>query len=153
MRQGGQRIAQVLSAASLAATLLLGGCGGGVDGVELNGKVFDWLGVSPAALAASKKEPKMAARAPLVLPPDTQRLPTPGSEQAPSDLAGVDDPDRRKVAEAKERERLHKAYCSGEMTWKENTFDPRLTNNHNRSPYGPCSGLLSGITGNIKQGE
>lgn len=147
-----QRIAHLLGAASLAATLVLGGCGGGVDGVELNGKVFDWLGVSPSALAASKAEPKMAARAPLVLPPDTQRLPAPGSGQAPSDFAGFDDPDHRKVAEAKERERLHRAYCSGEMTWKQDTLRAEDLKT-NRSPYGPCSELTGGITSQIKQAK
>jgi hypothetical protein len=39
---------------------VLGGC---ADGVELNGKVFDFLGVSPAALEASRREPKLAERA------------------------------------------------------------------------------------------
>ena len=53
---------------------------GCADGIDLNGKVFDWMGVSPAAMEASRREPKMAERAPLVLPPDANRLPEPGSE-------------------------------------------------------------------------
>ena len=67
------------STAALAATLVLR-CGG-VDGLELNGKLFDWMGVSSSAMEQSKREPQLAARAPLVLPPNSNRLPEPGSEE------------------------------------------------------------------------
>jgi hypothetical protein len=82
----------------------------------------------------------MEARSGLVLPPDQGRLPEPGtaSDDANAALAAVDDPDRRKQLAAAERARLHKAYCSGELNWKErvNDKDARPT-----SPYGPC-GML-----------
>src|SRR5215216_6292643 len=81
-----QRIVHLATAAALAATLAVAGCGG-VDGLDLNGKVFDWMGVSPSAMAKSSQEPQVAARTPLVLPPDTGRLPEPGSEQTPDSLA------------------------------------------------------------------
>ncbi|HWB44792.1 MAG TPA: hypothetical protein VG900_05065 [Hyphomicrobiaceae bacterium] len=141
------RFVHLACLAALGATVGLGGCS---DGVELNGKVFDWLGVSPAALEASRKEPKMAARAPLVLPPDTNRLPAPGSGQAPSDFAGFDDPDKRKIAEAQERKRLHEAYCRGDITWKQDVFKSEEIKS-NRSPYGPCSSLTGSLTDQIKQ--
>jgi hypothetical protein len=130
------------------ALAALGGCGG-VDGIELNGKVFDWLGVSPAALEKSKHEPQLAARAPLVLPPDANvnRLPEPGSEQPQDRIVGLDDPDQRKLAEAKERERLHLAYCRGEMKWKDTALNPQNVNAPS-SPYGPC-GIFGGVTSTL----
>jgi hypothetical protein len=59
-------------AAALAATLALGGCGG----IEFQGKVFDYMGLS-----GDRKQPdvRMAERPPLLLPPDTKALPTPGN--------------------------------------------------------------------------
>jgi hypothetical protein len=142
---------RICAALALTATLALGGCGG-VDGVELNGKVFDWMGISPSALDAKKAEPKIAERAPLVLPPDANRLPEPGSGQtvAGNDLNWPMDPEQKKVAAAKEREKLHLAYCRGEIQWKEKALDPQNTG-ANRSPYGPCPGLgtiTSSITKN-----
>jgi hypothetical protein len=62
-------------AAALAACLALGGCGG----VEFQGKLFDYAGLSGDR---TPKDPKMAERAPLVLPPDTNSLPPPGEPPA-----------------------------------------------------------------------
>lgn len=123
-------------ALALCASLVLGGCGE----TELNGKIFDMMGVSAAAQAAAKKEPKMAARSGLVLPPDQNRLPEPGSgDDSGATLASVDDPDTRRALAAAERARLHKAYCSGQLNWKERVADKDA---QPKSPYGPC-GMLS----------
>jgi hypothetical protein len=53
-----------------AATLALAGCGG----VEFQGKIFDYMGVS-----GDRKEPdvRMADRPPLLLPPNPKQLPEP----------------------------------------------------------------------------
>ncbi len=111
------RIVHLASTAAFAATLVLGGCS---DGLEVNGKLFDWMGISSSAMEQSKREPQVAARAPLVLPPNSSRLPAPGSEeQDPSTLASLNDPDRKKAAAAKERDRKHLAYCRGEIQWKD----------------------------------
>jgi hypothetical protein len=61
-----------LLASALAATLALCGCGG----IEFQGKVFDYMGVS-----GDRQQPdvKMAERAPLLMPPDAKALPQPGS--------------------------------------------------------------------------
>ncbi len=135
-----------LAVGAMLSTLGLCGC---ADGVDLNGKVFDWMGISPAAQEARRFEPKIAERAPLVLPPDVNRLPVPGSEVAPAaaQVAWPDDPEQRKVREAKERERLHQAYCSGEVQWKERALDK--DSGAPRSPYGPCPGLFSAATTNV----
>ena len=84
---------------ALAATLALGGCGG----VEFKGKLFDYAGLTGDG---TQKDIKMAQRAPLVLPPDTNTLPPPG---APAYTARADwptdtDAQRKQVAAAKEAE-------------------------------------------------
>jgi hypothetical protein len=135
-----------VAAFAVAPALMLGACG---DGLQLEGKVFDWMGISGSALDAKTRDPKMAARAPLVVPPDTKRLPEPGSgKTADSELAALKDPELRKQAAAKERERLHLAYCRGEIQWKERALDPNKAG-ANRSPYGPCPGLFSGSLDNL----
>lgn len=137
----------VRSFASLAAVAIvagmLSGCAG--DGVELNGKLFDWMGVSDSAKKANAREPRLPQRAGLVMPPDVNRLPDPGSDANPNDATvALSDPDKKKALAAAERERLHKAYCTGEMTWKENALKRPSDQEAPKSPYGPCS-LLSGL--------
>ncbi|MGZ5918099.1 MAG: hypothetical protein ACXWJ4_12445 [Methyloceanibacter sp.] len=83
-------------AAALAACLVLGGCGG----VEFQGKLFDYAGLSGDR---TPKDPKMAERAPLVLPPDTNTLPPPGEPPtyaAREDWPADTDAERKKVAAA-----------------------------------------------------
>ncbi len=134
----------LIAAAAVTILLALSGCAG--EGVDLNGKIFDMLGVSGAAKEGRTREPKMADRAPLVVPPSVTRLPEPGSGRASSeDVAALNDPELRKQAAAQERERLHLAYCRGERTWKDKAYSPEKTQ-ANVSPYGPCPVLMSGIT-------
>ena len=59
-------------AAALAATLALGGCGG----IEFQGKVFDYMGMSGDRQQA---DVRMSERPPLLLPPNLHQLPQPGS--------------------------------------------------------------------------
>jgi hypothetical protein len=131
------------------ALLVLSGC----DSVALEGKVFDWMGVSGSAMDQNRRDPKMADRAPLVVPPNVARLPQPGSGQtATDDVASLRDPELVKEAKAKERERLHLAYCRGELQWKERALDPN--SKANRSPYGPCPSLFgigSAIDNNVNK--
>jgi hypothetical protein len=136
------KAASALAAVALAATIV-SGCGA-VDGVELNGRIFDWMGVSEASQKANAREPRLPNRAGIVMPPDANRLPEPGSGQDQSDVtAALNDPDKRKEFAAAERARLHKAYCSGELTWKE-----RATRRDGAdvpsSPFGPCT-FVGGI--------
>ncbi len=130
---------RVLAVLALAPALSLASCGS-IDGVQLEGKIFDVLGVSGSG---QRSEPKLADRAPLVVPPNTTKLPEPGSGKTSSeDIAALNDPELKKVAAAKDRERLHLAYCSGDIQWKDSAYDPGKTG-ANRSPYGPCPSLLS----------
>jgi hypothetical protein len=139
------RFAGWLAGGAVASTLLLSGC---ADGVDFNGKVFDWMGISPAAQEARRFEPKIAERTPLVVPPDVNRLPVPGSEAAPAaHMAWPDDPEQRKIREAQERERLHQGYCRGDVEWKERAL--KKVEGAPRSPYGPCSSILGNMTTNV----
>jgi len=152
MGRTGQSMAQLpmsfgrlAAAGAVSSALLLCGCDSGVD---LNGKVFDLIGISPAAQSAKNAEPKIAERAPLVLPPDSTRLPPPGSGQTPIAAASwPDDPDQRKTSNAQERERLHLAYCRGDIQWKERALDKDSINTP-RSPYGTCPTILGGVSVN-----
>jgi hypothetical protein len=119
------------------------------DSLNLEGKLFDWMGISGSALDAKTTDPKMEDRAPLVVPPKLTRLPEPGSgKTADAELAALNDPEQKKITSAKERERLHMAYCRGEIQWKEKALDPNHTGN--RSPFGPCPSLF-GLSGKVAQ--
>jgi hypothetical protein len=61
-----------LIATAFAATLALGGCGG----IEFQGKVFDYMGISGDH---QEPDPKLAERPPLLLPPNPKALPQPGN--------------------------------------------------------------------------
>lgn len=129
----------------LMAASGLAGCGG-TDGVELNGKIFDALGVSGDPFA-KKAEPKTQARAPLVLPPDASKLPEPGSQPtagAPITTGSVDsawprDRDAEKTANAEAQRRAKEQYCK-DGNWKE-----RATK-QDRDVDG-CSGSLFSVLG------
>lgn len=56
---------------ALACVFALGGCGG----VEFEGKVFDYMGISGER---QKADVRMTERAPLLLPPNPKALPQPG---------------------------------------------------------------------------
>jgi hypothetical protein len=132
-------IVQLATAAMLGATLALGGC---ADSMDVNGKIFDWMGVSSAAMEQKKREPQLAARTPLVLPPNAERLPEPGSGQtSSSELAALNDPEEVKARKAKEREAEHLAYCRGDKQWKDKAFKGDDAG-PNRSPYGPCPSMF-----------
>lgn len=81
--------------AACGAVLALGGCGG----IEFQGKLFDYAGLSGSR---SKEEVRMTERAPLLVPPDTHRLPPPGAAAVvPVDWPTDTDLSRKQVAAAK----------------------------------------------------
>jgi hypothetical protein len=81
-----------LLAAALGATLALGGCGG----VQFEGKVFDYMGVS--SIGGQQADVKMVERPPLLLPPDTKALPPPSQGVAVA-TARADWPQNPEVAQ------------------------------------------------------
>jgi hypothetical protein len=85
--------------AGCTVLLSLAGCSGADSGVELNGKVFDMVGMG--AGSKSRSEPKLAERAPLVPPPSVAALPAPDSVQGNAGhMAWPNDPDRQRSASA-----------------------------------------------------
>ncbi len=96
-----------LLAIGLAATLA--GCG--TDDIQFNGGIFDAVGLSDNAKANSGT-PKVAERAPLVVPPTLDRLPAPGeAPAAPAQIAGINDPDAAKQKSKAELEKQQTEYC------------------------------------------
>jgi hypothetical protein len=91
-----------------AAVLAVSGCG--YDGVQLNGKIFDVVGLSGDT--AKPTEPKMAVRQPLVVPPGLEALPPPGSGKAEQPkLAEIQDADAKKRVSQADLEKQQAAYC------------------------------------------
>ncbi|HEY8248058.1 MAG TPA: hypothetical protein VIG38_12355, partial [Hyphomicrobium sp.] len=70
----------------LAACLTVGIAGCGTDDIQFNGGVFDAIGLNDAKKSG---DPKLAERAPLVVPPSLDRLPAPGEAPPPSQIAGI----------------------------------------------------------------
>ncbi len=146
MKTSGRQRRTALAASALLAALALSGCG--FDGVELNGAVFDYLGVSSAAQADRGKEPQLPPRAGVVLPPQLDRLPEPGSTDtaaAPPGEAWPVDPEQAKVAAAEQLARQHEAYCRDAL-WRarvQGQSDVEI-----RGPKGICNpSILRNLTG------
>jgi len=131
------RCKPLLATAVLAAAAVAGACGiGGIDGVELQGGVFDMLGVS--SKSQRREEPKVAARPGIVLPPVPDRLPEPAPEPDPlvASQQWPDDEDRRKAREMAELDRQHAEFCEKALArarTKSKDAEPV------EGPKGPCT--------------
>lgn len=141
----GRRIKTGL-AITISAAALLGGCS---DGVEINSRLLDSVGLSTAALSANRKEPNLAPRAPLVMPPSTQKLPEPGvAPPPPPEVAAggawPKDKDQEKVASVKEKARQQAQYCR-DGNWKERALDNDFGGT--QGPQGQCGTIFSVIGG------
>ena len=120
--------------AGMAVAVLLSGCS--ADDVQLNGKVFDAVGMNTASV---KKTPKLAERSGIIVPPNLDRLPEPGSGGgAQSALADVQDHDSKRVTAYNDLERQQEAYC------KVHYYDAKLHGDQDAvlatGPLGPCQG-------------
>jgi hypothetical protein len=83
-------------AGALVCVAALGGCGG----VELQGKVFDYMGVS-----GDRQQPdvRMGERPPLLIPPNTKALPQPGTGSTATARGDwPDDPEKVRTRVAKQ---------------------------------------------------
>lgn len=125
------------AALALACAVFVGGCAG--DDVELNGKIFDAVGLNSKTKAT---EPKMVARAPLVMPPNAERIPQPGlpPEDQSSTVAALADPDKVKQLNQAELERQQAEYC------KKNYELAKAHGDDNADlatgPLGPCKASI-----------
>lgn len=117
----------------------LAGCGG-FDGVQLNGKIFDAMGVSGEGPKSG--DPKMAQRSGLVVPPSTEALPVPGSrpDADAADVAALQDPDKLATVSETEKQRQQTEYC------KKNYEEALQRGDDNADlatgPLGPCRGSV-----------
>jgi hypothetical protein len=116
-----------------------GAAGCSMGDVQFNGGIFDAVGLSDSARAKSKSgEPKLAARAPLIVPPTLDNLPQPGAEQAapaPA-LAAIKDPDATKQASQVELEHKQAEYCREHYEIPKQRGDDSA--DAAEGPLGPC---------------
>jgi hypothetical protein len=112
--------------AGCAASLALAGCGG----IEFQGKVFDYAGLSGSG---NKEDVRMSERAPLLVPPDTTRLPPPGpAAVTPVNWPVDSDLSRKQAAAAQaeaERQRAAAADPTNPYAGKPNLLDQMLGRN------------------------
>lgn len=131
-------------ATCLSLAALAGGCSG-FDGVELQGGVFDALGVTGSG-QKKMADTKVDARPGLVLPPSNDRLPEPvtGSlAAAPTGEAWPVDPEDRRASNRAELEKRHKQVCERAIQ------DARMRGDSGvvMGPMGNCQpGLLGSLT-------
>jgi len=135
-----RRRVRIGMATVISGAVLLGGCS---DGLEINSPQLNSLGVATGALGKTE-EPKLAPRAPLVIPPSTQRLPEPGQPRQATagpaaDAAWPKDRDQQRVATAAEKKRRHSEYCR-DGNWKERAMDHGAGGA--QGPEGSCNTLL-----------
>jgi hypothetical protein len=124
LRQFGKGL---LSLAACGLALALGGCGG----IEFQGKVFDYAGLS--GLGKGQDDVRMTERAPLLVPPNTHKLPPPGSpEVTRADWPADTDKERKRLAaarQAEEHKRAAEAEPNNPYAGKPNLFDMALGRN------------------------
>jgi hypothetical protein len=122
------------SCAALTAAVL-SGCGI-VDDVQLNGKIFDAVGIN--STGSVKKEAKVAERSPLVVPPSLDKLPEPGANGAAqaSAVPGVEDHDAKMVTSQAELEKQQAEYCK--VNYEQAMQRGDTSAESAAGPLGPC---------------
>ncbi len=131
-------------AVAAGAVLALAGCG--FDDVQLNGKIFDAVGLNTGSV---KKETKLAARAPLVVPPSAEALPAPGTggKAEQSEIAGIQDPDRQNQVSQAELQRQQAEYCKVHYEQAKQRGDDNA--DLAEGPLGSCRGSVLTAIKNI----
>ena len=136
------KIARIaISAGAIAA---LAGCG--VDDIQLNGKIFDAVGLNTGSV---KKETKLAARAPLVVPPSAEALPAPGTGGKADlpEIAGIQDPDQKTQVSQAELQRQQAQYCKVNYEQAKQRGDDNA--DLAEGPLGSCRGSVLTAIKNI----
>jgi len=119
---------------TIVLSLFMAGCGG-FDGVQLNGKVFDAMGLNGSS--GPKGDPKMAVRQPLVVPPGLDALPPPGSGKVEQPtLAEIQDPDKKVKVSQADLERQQAEYCK--KNYDEAQFRGDSSADSASGPLGSC---------------
>ena len=120
----------------LAACLTLGIAGCGTDDIQFNGGIFDAVGLSDAGKTRGG-DPKLAERAPLVVPPSLDRLPPPGEAPPPTQIADIKDPDAQQKLSQAELEAKQAEYCKVNYDQAMAHGDEATAINAT-GPMGPC---------------
>jgi hypothetical protein len=129
----------------MAAGLTAFGVGGCSPGdVELNGKIFDAVGLSGKQQTGSI--PKVAERAPLVVPPSLDRLPQPGSERPAADANFPVNPEQTVNQKQAQLEAAQAAYCK-EHYEKPLALGDRTTAETAIGPLGRCQPSALSVLG------
>jgi hypothetical protein len=118
----------------MAAGLALGVAGCGTDDIQFNGGIFDAVGLNDTKKSG---DPKLAERAPLVVPPSLERLPAPGEAPQPAQIADIKDPDAQKKLSQVELEAKQAEYCKVNYDQAIAHGDEATAANA-EGPMGPC---------------
>jgi len=146
----GRKLAPALPLAIAPLVLILGGCS--ADDVQLNGKLFDAVGIG--ANQPKDAEPRIAARAPIVMPPNVNRLPEPGQqpEAASPEVAAMNAPDKKAEISQAELARQQQAYCQVHYEDAKARGD-ETTASLAVGPLGPCKTSIFTALKNWTKGE
>lgn len=149
-----QPVRTVSAAKVLGVAVLLmafGGCSG--EDIELDGKVFDAIGMGKNS--AKKAEPQMASRSPLVMPPNLERLPQPGEQPGGEavDVAALNDPDKKLIVNQVEMQKRQAEYCKVHYE-QAIVHGDRDGADLAEGPLGPCKGsVLNAIDVSVGSGK
>ena len=136
----------------MAACVAFGLAGCSSDDIQFNGGIFDAVGLSDAGKTKGG-DPKLAERAPLVVPPSLDRLPAPGEAPQPAQIADIKDPDAQKKLSQAELEAKQAAYCKVHYDDAIKHGDEATAVNA-EGPMGPCrKSVLSAIKKWNQEGE
>ena len=141
-RPASSSAAGIIGMAVLA--IAFGGCS--ADDIQLEGKVFDVMGMGTNSKKAA--EPVMAARSPLIMPPNSERLPEPGKPAGgeAADIAAINDPDRKLEISRADLERQQAEYCKVNYEQAKQRGD-QTTADLAEGPLGSCRGSVLNIVG------
>lgn len=129
------------------AVLAVSGCE--FDGVQLNGKIFDAVGLNDTS---APKEPKLAARQPLVVPPGLEALPPPGSGKPNQPELAVQDVDAKRGVSKADLQRQQEAYCK--VNYEDAKARGDTTANSATGPLGACRpSILTGVQSWMASGK
>ena len=129
------------------ALLAVPGCG--FDGVQLNGKIFDAVGLNDTS---APKEPKLAARQPLVVPPGLDSLPPPGSGKPNQPALAVQDVDTQKKVSQSDLQKQQDAYCK--VNYEDAKARGDGTADAASGPLGSCHpSILTGVKNWMASGK
>ncbi len=113
------------------------GCG--LDDIQLNGKIFDAVGMNNTG--SVKKEVKVRERQPLIVPPGLEQLPQPGTGATAAqanDIQGVQDHDAKRQVNQAQLEKQQADYCK--VNYEQATAHGDNNADLASGPLGPCRG-------------